>query len=68
MKKLSLKKRLFTSSAGIALLLGILALRQLKRKPRLHGHGRAIFGIIMGAIFSICLVLMVIGLIASGVG
>jgi hypothetical protein len=34
------------------LILGILALRQLKRNPKLNGHGRAIFAIVMGAIFT----------------
>jgi len=39
--------------APIALILGILALRQLKKNPKLHGHARAIFAIIMGAIFTL---------------
>ena len=39
--------------APIALILGILALNQLKKKPKLHGKGRAIFAIVMGAIFTL---------------
>ena len=39
--------------APFALLLGILALRQLKRNPKLHGKGRAIFAIVMGILFTI---------------
>jgi hypothetical protein len=34
--------------APFAVLLGVLALKELKRKPELHGAGRAWFGIIMG--------------------
>jgi hypothetical protein len=41
--------------APIALLLGLLALRELNRKPKLHGRYRAIFAIVMGAIFSFLL-------------
>lgn len=36
--------------APFALLTGILALRDIKRRPGLGGKGRAIFGIVMGAI------------------
>jgi hypothetical protein len=39
--------------APFALLLGILALVQLKKKPKLHGKGRAIFAIVMGTLFTI---------------
>ncbi|QDU22216.1 DUF4190 domain-containing protein [Urbifossiella limnaea] len=39
--------------APFALLLGILALRQLKRNPGQHGKGRAIFGIVMGVLFTL---------------
>lgn len=39
--------------APIALILGILALNQLKKKPKLHGKGRAIFAVVMGAIFTL---------------
>lgn len=34
--------------APFAVILGIMALNELKRKPELHGAGRAWFGIIMG--------------------
>ena len=37
--------------APLALLLGILALRHLKKNPKLHGKGRAIFAIAMGSLF-----------------
>jgi len=39
--------------APVALILGILALRQLNRNPKLHGRGRAIFAIVMGVIFTL---------------
>ena len=39
--------------APVALILGILALVQLKKHPKQHGRGRAIFGVVMGAIFSL---------------
>ena len=39
--------------APFALLLGILALRHLKKNPKLHGKGRAIFAIVMGGLFTV---------------
>jgi hypothetical protein len=46
--------------APFALLTGILAIRDIRRNPKTHGMGRAIFGIIMG---SLGLVGLVAGLI-----
>jgi hypothetical protein len=51
--------------APFALLTGILAIREIKRNPKKHGMGRAIFGIIMGGLGLLGLLLMVIGLILS---
>ena len=51
--------------APIALLLGILAVMQLKRRPDLSGMGRAVFAIVMGSIFSVVLIALVI---ASALG
>ena len=51
--------------APIALLLGILALAQLSKKPKLRGKGRAIFAIIMGGL---CTLAPVVFLILSGTG
>jgi hypothetical protein len=45
--------------APISLVVGILALRDLKRTPGKLGKGRAIFGIVMGALFSIVLILLI---------
>ena len=39
--------------APLAIIFGWLALRDIKKNPRLHGKGRAWFGIIMGVIFTI---------------
>ena len=36
--------------APIALVLGILAVRDIKKNPKKYGMGRAIFGLIMGAL------------------
>ncbi len=48
--------------APLALLFGILAIRDIRRNPQKHGMGRAIFGIVMG---SLACGLLVLGLIAS---
>ena len=40
--------------APIALILGILAFRDIKRHPEKHGMGRAVFALVMGGIFSAC--------------
>ncbi len=42
--------------APFALLTGILAMRDIQKHPHKGGRGRAIFGIIMGAVFSLCLI------------
>lgn len=52
--------------APFALILGIIALQQLKKTPKRDGKGRAIFAIVMGAIFSIPLVIGLIGFAANG--
>ena len=39
--------------APFALLLGFLALRHLKKNPKMHGKGRAIFAIVMGGLFTV---------------
>ena len=53
--------------APFALLTGILAVRDIKRNPEKHGLGRAWFGIIMGALFSLVLLLLVLGAVLSAV-
>ena len=51
--------------APVALILGILALRQLNRNPKLHGRGRAIFAIVMGVIFTLPLPVMLYAIVAG---
>lgn len=48
--------------APFALATGILAVVDIKKNPHKHGMGRAIFGIVMGALGSILLVFFVIAL------
>ncbi len=45
--------------APLALGLGIVALIDLKQHPQKHGMGRAIFGMVMGALGTIVLLVMV---------
>jgi hypothetical protein len=51
--------------APIALLLGILAIRDIKKHPEKHGMGRAVFAVIMGAIFTVVLLICIIALIVA---
>jgi hypothetical protein len=44
-------------SAPFALLTGILAIREMRRDPSKHGMGRAIFGVVMGAIGTLVLLI-----------
>jgi LSD1 subclass zinc finger protein len=51
--------------APVAIILGIIAIVHLRRNPKLHGWGRAIFGLVMGIV---CTIFMVIALIAMAHG
>ena len=51
--------------APIALVLGIVAIIDIRRNPDRHGMGRAVFGLVMGLIFSIALVFVIIGMITG---
>lgn len=46
--------------APFALITGILAIREIKRDSKKHGMGRAVFGIIMGSLGLVGLILLVI--------
>jgi hypothetical protein len=46
--------------APLALGIGIWAVIDLKKKPGMHGMGRAVFGIVMGALGTIAIVLSVV--------
>jgi len=41
--------------APLALLLGVLAVRDLRRNPKKHGMGRAVFGIVMGTLGTVAI-------------
>lgn len=50
--------------APFALLTGILAIRDIRRNPKKHGMGRAVFGIVMGGmITTVMLAFLVIALV-----
>lgn len=51
--------------APIAVATGIAGLRDIRKNDQLYGRGRAIFGIVMGSIFTL---LLAIGLLALGLG
>ena len=50
--------------APIALILAFVALSHLKKNPQLHGKGRAIFGLVMGSLFSVLLLVMLMAMAA----
>ena len=51
--------------APFAFLFGILALSDIRRHPEKKGKGRAWFGIVMGAIFTLLLFALILGLIVE---
>lgn len=53
--------------APIALVLGILAVRDIRRHSEKHGMGRAIFGLVMGILFTILLLIMLIAMACAGI-
>ena len=52
--------------APIALLLGILAILDIRRNPEKHGMGRAVFALIMGGIFSVLLLVFILSSLTGG--
>ena len=49
--------------APFAILTGVIAIRDIRRNPKNHGMARAVFGIIMGALFSIPILILVVSLV-----
>jgi hypothetical protein len=49
----------------VAVIVSIVAIRDIKRHPDRHGMGRAIFGLIAGILGTFLLVFVVIGMVAS---
>jgi hypothetical protein len=52
--------------APLALLLGIVAIVDIRKHPEKHGMGRAIFAIIMGLIGTVLLVIGIIAILSDG--
>jgi hypothetical protein len=46
--------------APVALVLGILAIRDIKQNPKKHGMGRAVFAVVMGALGTAVLAILLI--------
>jgi uncharacterized protein DUF4190/zinc ribbon protein len=53
--------------APIALLVGILAIRDIKRHPEKHGMGRAIFGVVMGALGTVIVAIFLVAILVQAV-
>ena len=51
---------LFCIPAPIALGVGIWAILDLKKRPGMHGMGRAVFGVVTGAIGTVCMVVWLV--------
>jgi len=52
--------------APVALVLGILAIRDVKAHPKKHGMGRAIFGVVMGILGTVVpLIIMLVSAVAG---
>ena len=51
--------------APLALILGIIGIIDIRKNPEKHGMGRCIFAVIMGALFSIPLLLFLVGMLAG---
>ncbi len=54
--------------APAAIFCGVKAIRHIKRDPRQHGMGRAVTGIVLGALGSVMSVLMLIGILTAIAG
>jgi hypothetical protein len=52
--------------APIALVLGLAAKTQLKRRPGSYGRGRAVFAIVMGSVFTAVLAMVVVAAALTG--
>lgn len=52
--------------APLAIIFGYLALRDIKKNPKLGGRGRAIFGLVMGIIFTLVPGVFILIAIVSG--
>ncbi|MDP2234236.1 MAG: DUF4190 domain-containing protein [Actinomycetota bacterium] len=46
--------------APLAVIIGIVAIVDIQKHPERHGMGRAIFGIVMGAVFSVLMLVLLL--------
>jgi hypothetical protein len=46
--------------APLAVLLGIVAIVDIRRHPKKHGMGRAIFAVVMGLVFTVVLLIVLV--------
>ena len=53
--------------APLAVLLGILAIRDIQKHPDRHGMGRAIFGLVLGGLGTVLLAIMIVGFVIAGI-
>ena len=51
--------------APVALVLGLVAIWDIRQHPKRHGMGRAIFGVVMGALFSLVLLFFLAAVILA---
>lgn len=51
--------------APIAIVISLLAIRDLKKNPKLHGMGRAVFGLVMGLLGTALLVFGILAIVVS---
>lgn len=51
--------------APLALVLGIIAVWHLKRNPKLHGMGRAVFALVMGTLGTLLLAFFLVAILAA---
>jgi hypothetical protein len=52
--------------APVALIVSIMAIRELRRKPHLHGMGRAVFGLVAGGSMTLFMGVVILGLLLHG--
>jgi hypothetical protein len=52
--------------APLAILFGILAIRDIKKHPQKHGLGRAIFGLVAGIAFPVLIILLIVWAAGQG--
>ena len=51
--------------APLALFCGVMAVRHIRRNPKAHGMGRAVFGIVMGGLFTLLAVVLLVAAAVS---